>query len=328
MTDALTLEKPEELEIRACSDARVAGRWSGAADPVGDGLPVAMRFAECLVRAGVEKNLGQGAKVRTIEASATSFRAASRQMEAECRRVINDGHVFVWETAVTSASGKPCSTIRHVQVIESVGGARQKVESISNGSSNGTRVDRRDELVRAATRVFSQKGFVKASVKDVATDAGITTPTLYHYVKTKEDLLNLVFTTTITKIDDTLHEGLEGRDSAQDALESGISALMKMYERDSPVIMLLHEEARYLRPEDRKNSYELSAKSLENWQRLLQDGVKSGEFDIPDPDVWAQLVSILCTARPLRFWNLKGVKAERLQTAVIDFVTRAITAQK
>lgn len=289
-------------------------------------MALAVRFAECLVEAGVIKNLGSGATVRTLEASLTSYRRCTRTMEAECKRVFADDSVMIWETTVTTANGKPSATIRHVQVIKKDDKTAQTASApaVAAASAGTARTDRRDEIVRAATRIFSQKGFVKSSVKDVATEAGITTPTLYHYVETKEDLLNLVFTTTITKIDERLHDKLKDAGTPKEALNTGITALMDMYEEDSPVIMLLHEEARYLRPDDRKRSYELSAKSLENWRRLLREGDESGDFDVPDPDIWAQLVSILCTVRPLRFWNLKGVKADRLEEAVIEFVTRAL----
>ena len=45
------------------------------------------------------------------------------------------------------------------------------------------------ELVDAAAQVFYRKGFGAASVQDVADEIGLLKGSVYHYIKTKEDLL-------------------------------------------------------------------------------------------------------------------------------------------
>ncbi|HEV7236272.1 MAG TPA: helix-turn-helix domain-containing protein, partial [Ktedonobacteraceae bacterium] len=52
--------------------------------------------------------------------------------------------------------------------------------------------DRREQIIDAAMRVFAQKGFAKATNKDIAREAGITAGLIYHYFKSKEDLLKVV----------------------------------------------------------------------------------------------------------------------------------------
>jgi len=49
--------------------------------------------------------------------------------------------------------------------------------------------DRREQIIDAAMRVFAQKGYVRATNRDVAREAGITTGLIYYYFKSKEDLL-------------------------------------------------------------------------------------------------------------------------------------------
>ncbi len=44
-------------------------------------------------------------------------------------------------------------------------------------------------MLEAATRVFSRCGYADATVQDVADELGILKGSLYHYIKTKEDLL-------------------------------------------------------------------------------------------------------------------------------------------
>ena len=49
--------------------------------------------------------------------------------------------------------------------------------------------DRREQIMDAAMRVFARKGFKGATNKDIAEEAQITPGLIYHYFKSKEDLL-------------------------------------------------------------------------------------------------------------------------------------------
>ena len=52
--------------------------------------------------------------------------------------------------------------------------------------------DRREQIIDAAMRIFAQKGFARATNKDVAQEAGITPGLIYHYFENKEALLMAV----------------------------------------------------------------------------------------------------------------------------------------
>lgn len=52
--------------------------------------------------------------------------------------------------------------------------------------------DRREQIVDAAMRVFAQKGFTRATNKDIAREAGITAGLIYHYFDNKEALLRAI----------------------------------------------------------------------------------------------------------------------------------------
>ncbi|HEV2591755.1 MAG TPA: TetR/AcrR family transcriptional regulator [Gaiellaceae bacterium] len=60
--------------------------------------------------------------------------------------------------------------------------------------------DRRRDLVRAAIRVFARKGFHAARVGDIAEEAGVAHGLLYHYFKSKEDVLETIFRETWTRV--------------------------------------------------------------------------------------------------------------------------------
>jgi AcrR family transcriptional regulator len=52
--------------------------------------------------------------------------------------------------------------------------------------------DRREQIIDAAMRVFAQKGFIRATNKDIAHEAGITPGLIYHYFENKEAVLRAI----------------------------------------------------------------------------------------------------------------------------------------
>jgi TetR/AcrR family transcriptional regulator, fatty acid metabolism regulator protein len=59
------------------------------------------------------------------------------------------------------------------------------------------RGDKREAILRAATDVFSARGFFTAQVADVARAAGVAAGTVYLYFKSKDDLLVSIFEKTM-----------------------------------------------------------------------------------------------------------------------------------
>lgn len=51
----------------------------------------------------------------------------------------------------------------------------------------------RGRILAAAVEVFSRRGYRGASMNDVAARVGLSKPSLYHYVRTKQDLLVAVY---------------------------------------------------------------------------------------------------------------------------------------
>ncbi|NMM94934.1 TetR/AcrR family transcriptional regulator [Bifidobacterium oedipodis] len=52
--------------------------------------------------------------------------------------------------------------------------------------------ERHLQILEAATRVIAQKGFWGMSLQDIADEIGITEAALYHYIRSKDDLLRMV----------------------------------------------------------------------------------------------------------------------------------------
>ena len=71
---------------------------------------------------------------------------------------------------------------------------------VSSDGAERPRRRREQDVLNAAAKVFSERGYSDASVQEVADELGILKGSLYHYIDTKEDLLFWLL--------DEVHEGV------------------------------------------------------------------------------------------------------------------------
>lgn len=82
---------------------------------------------------------------------------------------------------------------------------------------------RRDQILDAATHVFAEKGFHRATIKDIARQAGIADGTIYNYFNNKPDLLLGIL--------DRLNETQQRRPVFDQGLEQDFRTFFKIYLR-------------------------------------------------------------------------------------------------
>lgn len=80
-------------------------------------------------------------------------------------------------------------------------GARRKI-LINNG--------RREDIIKAAQEIFSQKGLADSSISEIAKSAGVVDSIIYHYFKNKEDLLFYSLADKLETVEKELTLHLEG----------------------------------------------------------------------------------------------------------------------
>lgn len=55
-------------------------------------------------------------------------------------------------------------------------------------------MDKKDEILKAALRLFTESGFHATPTSKIASEAGVANGTLFHYFKTKDDLILALYT--------------------------------------------------------------------------------------------------------------------------------------
>ena len=79
---------------------------------------------------------------------------------------------------------------------------------------------RREQMIRGAVKLFKEKGFHRATTREIAKAAGFSIGTLYEYIRTKEDVLYLVCDSIYNEVHDRL-SALPTQEGTVDGLASG-----------------------------------------------------------------------------------------------------------
>ena len=76
--------------------------------------------------------------------------------------------------------------------------------------------DKREAILRAATRVFARNGYFSSKVADIARDAGVADGTVYLYFKSKEEILHSIFDRSV---EEAVAEGRKQIETIRDPRE-------------------------------------------------------------------------------------------------------------
>lgn len=72
----------------------------------------------------------------------------------------------------------------------------------SGSSAKAVVLDKREAILRAAIKVFANRGYFNSKVADIAGEAGIADGTVYLYFKSKDDILHSIFDRAMTEFID------------------------------------------------------------------------------------------------------------------------------
>lgn len=143
---------------------------------------------------------------------------------------------------------------------------------------------RRQQIMIAAKRVFSEKSFNKATMEDIAREAELSPGTIYLYFKNKEELFASLSLRILQYMSVRLeHVHSETNRNPEEKIEALKEALYEVYEFDPLVLInMFHlqssETLKNLSPNLLSNIKDLSRKSFGAMAKIFAEGIKKGEF--------------------------------------------------
>jgi TetR/AcrR family fatty acid metabolism transcriptional regulator len=136
---------------------------------------------------------------------------------------------------------------------------------------------RREQIMRAAERVFARKGFLEATVSDVAREARVSDATIYEYFPSKEELLFSIPGETTRRGKERMESALRYVRGFPNRLRCIIYGYLSFYldhpDYASVAMLILKQNRKFLETEAYGEVRELSRTIL----RIVEEGIAAGE---------------------------------------------------
>ena len=165
---------------------------------------------------------------------------------------------------------------------------------------------RRNQIVTAATLLFSDKGFFKTTMKDIAKQAEVSAGLVYLYVKEKEDVLLLVLLQVLDAYAREIPKAMEGVEDPLDRLVTAIEAYCRVVDRHRAATVLAYRSTKSLSPERRKLIQESETSTNEIISDAIKVCMKAGLIRALNVDVLTYQIVLVAHGWALKSWYFKS----------------------
>lgn len=154
---------------------------------------------------------------------------------------------------------------------------------------------RKTQILTAATKVFTERGFTNARMDDIVAESGLSKGALYWYFESKDaiiiGILDQIFDWETSHIRDLLASG----DSARKKLELFTETSIKDFRRMKPLMPIFFD---FWSLSVRNKNINLAIKRyyqqyLDLIEPIIQEGIDHGEFQIDDAHAAAVAIGAL-----------------------------------
>lgn len=136
-------------------------------------------------------------------------------------------------------------------------------------------------IVQAAIRQFAAKGFVRASLREVGVDAGVTNGTVYHHYPTKDSLYNAAYVSAVDDLYARLTAAVAGEDALLNRIDRILDAISTVH-ADAPYLLNFVLRAWVEQAEDGVATFPIPI-SVENFfDSLARAGIEAGSLKEAD----------------------------------------------
>lgn len=143
---------------------------------------------------------------------------------------------------------------------------------------------RREQMIRGAVQLFKEKGFHRATTREIAKAAGFSIGTLYEYIRTKEDVLFLVCDNIYDEVRVRLAT-LTTEAGTLDGLKSAIHQYFCLIDDMSDEFVVMYQESKSLPKDALRYVLEKEMLMVALFEKLLLSCVESGELRIKKVEV-------------------------------------------
>ncbi|MEV0122802.1 TetR/AcrR family transcriptional regulator [Streptomyces sp. NPDC050703] len=181
-------------------------------------------------------------------------------------------------------------------------------------------------LLIAAVEAFAERGYHATTTRDIAGRAGMSPAALYIHYKTKEELLHRISRIGHDKALAILRAAADGEGTAAERLTAAVRSFVGWHAAHHTTARVVQYELDALGAEHRTEIIALRRETDAAVRGIIDDGVRAGEFDVPDVPGTTLAVLSLCID-VARWFNVAGPRTpDEVGALYADLVLRMVGA--
>ena len=196
---------------------------------------------------------------------------------------------------------------------------------------------RRAQIIASAVTVFAERGFEATTMSDIARHAGVGQGTIYRYVTSKRELLDLVFDYSVEQVIGVIRpvllaeKPLAGPADLFDRFDAALAALTEAVDRQPELLSLVMVEVSAIDEELKLRALGMEATVVRMTASLFEEAQDAG-FLRPgaDPEVFGLLATKLLLPAGLRevMGQRDSATRDRYRLALLDFARHAFFTEQ
>lgn len=200
-----------------------------------------------------------------------------------------------------------------------------RVEIHTNVKDESLVEKRRMQICKAALEAFTKNGFHETNLRQITNLAGLAYGSIYDYVRTKNDILFLIYDSILSELYQRLEAAAASSNDPVEQVRALIRAAIEHTDEYQEAIILLYQESRVMKTSGylsevfaRERSY------LRIFGSVLERGAQQGVFTITNAQVLENVLPLMTSAWALKRWSLKRISREEYIDTLTQFILQGI----
>ena len=181
---------------------------------------------------------------------------------------------------------------------------------------------RKEEIIKAAANLFSQKSYHDVTMDDIAEKVGVAKGTIYLYFDSKEKLYLEILEETYEEIESILEKETAKSDSAPEKLKKVLGLIFKFYLQNLDVLRILSRDETHLIREHYEFTEHWRLRRIKLYQKILEKGINEGSFRPSNTELTSLIIFGL--VRSVMFYYKSEKSAKSIAEEVFSMISEGI----
>ena len=182
-----------------------------------------------------------------------------------------------------------------------------------------------EQILNAAKKLFTNYGFKRVSMDEIASEAGVTKKTVYTYFSSKEELLKYCIKEELQNMRKIIENVESKKLDFMETVQQVIYNLLK-YKKNCKFLKMLFKESEILKNEQLKENLKIVDKEIQNYiRKQLELAIQNDKIEVQNIDITTFLIYKMYIALMID-WNEDYKKLDEKEIAdnILHFLVNGL----